>query len=174
MDYKQLLELVVRPACIELGSHSIAAEQLLMGTLAVESRGKYLTQLNHGPARGLFQMEGATHKDIYENYLVYREKYMEVVTGKLTCIEFDVLNDANGDHDSTDKFFKYVENNSLSTNLLYQAVMCRIHYLRVKEPLPPANDIEALGAYWKKHYNTHLGAGTVEKFVESFPSELWD
>jgi hypothetical protein len=32
----------------------------------------------------------------------------------------------------------------------------------------PVGDVDALGAYWKRHYNTRLGRGTVERFVEVF------
>ncbi len=53
-------------------------------------------------------------------------------------------------------------------NLRYAALMCRMHYYRKSEPLPEADDIRALGDYWKKHYNTVKGAGTVDKFVESY------
>jgi len=173
MNYEQILEFIVRPACHELGAHSVAAEQLLMGTMAVESNGEYISQIGSGIARGLFQMEPATHKDIYENYLVYRENYMEVATGLLSCTEFDKMQETNGDSGAMDEFFKYVADNSLRCNLLYQAVMCRIHYLREKSPLPAANDIDAMAAYWKAHYNTPAGAGTVEKFIDAFPGELW-
>ncbi|HEQ3590724.1 TPA: hypothetical protein VGT17_005232 [Vibrio harveyi] len=166
MNYRQLLELVVIPANEELGADSLAAEQLLMGTLAVESKGEYLAQLNDGPARGLFQMEPATHKDIWENYLAYRDTYRRAAISALTVDEENI-------GVGTDEFYACVANGSLTTDLFYQAIMCRIHYLRVKDPLPPANDIKALAAYWKKFYNTPLGAGTEQKFIDSFPGELW-
>ena len=34
-----------------------------------------------------------------------------------------------------------------------------------KEALPEAGDIEGQGQYWKAHYNTPLGKGTVTKYV---------
>lgn len=54
------------------------------------------------------------------------------------------------------------------TNLIYATAMCRVHYRRVPEPLPPAGDLEAQAAYWKAHYNTAAAAdaGTVARFVE--------
>ena len=55
----------------------------------------------------------------------------------------------------------------LETNDLYACAMCRIHYQRVREPLPDADDLEGQAAYWKAHYNTPLGAGTVEHFIEA-------
>ncbi|WCP84205.1 hypothetical protein PQE20_27390 (plasmid) [Vibrio harveyi] len=170
MDYKQLLEHVIKPANNLLGVDSLAAQQLLIGTCAVESNADFIAQIGNGPARGIFQMEPATHKDIWLNYLKYRDVYRETAGDLLSGMEFDYMTHTKG----SDEGFDMIANQSLTSNLLYQAVMCRIHYLRVKEPLPPANDIEALGAYWKKHYNTHLGSGTVKKFIDAFPGYLWE
>lgn len=49
---------------------------------------------------------------------------------------------------------------------MYAAMMCRIHYRRVSEPLPAAGDLPAQAAYWKKWYNTELGAGTEAEYIE--------
>jgi len=46
--------------------------------------------------------------------------------------------------------------------------MCRMHYYRKSEPLPESDDVRALGEYWKKHYNTVKGKGTVDEFVENY------
>lgn len=161
MNFEQLLEYVVKPANHLLGVDSLAAQQLVIGTAAVESGGEYIRQLNNGPARGFFQMEPNTHKDIWINYLAYRDKYREVAESLLSASESYYA-------------FDVIENQSLTSNLLYQAVMCRIHYLRQSEPLPPANDLNALAAYWKQHYNTPAGKGTEQKFIDAFPSGLWD
>jgi hypothetical protein len=56
----------------------------------------------------------------------------------------------------------------LRRNLAYAIVMARVHYLRVPSPLPDATDVPALAAYWKKHYNTHLGSGTVVKAIKKY------
>ena len=58
--------------------------------------------------------------------------------------------------------------NELVVNLQFSTVIARIYYLRFPEPLPDANDIEAMAQYWKKYYNTYLGAGTVEDWVEGY------
>lgn len=53
-----------------IGYYSDEAVDLLMLTAAQESEmGRYLYQLGNGPARGIFQMEPATHRCLYENYL---------------------------------------------------------------------------------------------------------
>jgi hypothetical protein len=51
IDTKQLLELVVRPVLDEIGAGGVAAEQLVMGTIAQESdMGTWLHQRGAGPA----------------------------------------------------------------------------------------------------------------------------
>lgn len=79
MDVKQLTELVIRPTLQKLGLYSAAAEQLVVGTIFVESRAKYLKQIGNGPALSIVEMEPATHDDIWQNYLAYRTELSEKV-----------------------------------------------------------------------------------------------
>jgi hypothetical protein len=50
--------------------------------------------------------------------------------------------------------------------------MCRIKYLRAPDALPSENDIQAMANYWKKYYNTPLGAGTPKEFKEKWPKYI--
>lgn len=143
----QLRELVVRPTLKALGLHSQAAEDLVMGTAAQESRLQYIKQLSDGPALGLWQCEPNTHRDIWRNWLRYRTD----VTERL-CDWCGVDEEPPAE--------------TLMWNLRYGSAICRIHYRRVNEPLPEAGDVEAYAEAWKAHYNTILGAGTAEEFVE--------
>ena len=54
---------------------------------------------------------------------------------------------------------------NLATNLMYGAAVCRLCYYRKPDALPEAGDIEGQAAFWKQHYNTPLGKGTVTKYV---------
>ena len=54
---------------------------------------------------------------------------------------------------------------NLATNLMYGAAVSRLCYYRKSEALPEAGDIEGQGQYWKTHYNTPLGKGTVTKYI---------
>ena len=146
LDKAQFTELVINPALDVLELNSQAARELLLGTAIQESGLRYLKQLGGGPALGLFQMEPATHKDIWDNYLRYR--------GELKA-RIDVL-------------CRLPIEEMLVTNLLYAAAMCRIHYLRAPDPLPEAGDLEGQAAYWKKWYNTAQGAGTVEHYIRNW------
>lgn len=141
---------VIRPALRTLGRDSLAAEQLVLGTGIQESLLIHRQQLGGGPARGLFQMEPATHNDCWENFLAFRPE--------LAAKAKQTLETGQGATAST-----------LQSNDRYAAAMCRVHYLRVAEALPAPNDLGALARYWKQHYNTPLGAGTPEEFRDKWP-----
>ena len=149
MNASQLRYFVVQPALESIGPYSEEAEALLMGTAAQESRLKYVRQLGNGPALGLFQMEPATHDDIWKNYLSYKPELINIV---LNSIEAD----------------RQPKADRMIWDLRYAAIMCRLHYRRVPERLPDKHDIWAQAAYWKKYYNTPLGHGTEEEFVRNY------
>ena len=129
-----------------------------MGTITQESRAQYIKQLGNGPALGLVQMEPATHNDIWEHFLRYKDSLAERI------IHLASVGSLDGSRTPA--------STELITNVAYAVAMCRVHYYRRPEALPDANDIEALGRYWKQHYNTVKGKGTVEEFVENFPREI--
>ena len=68
----QTLALVIRPALEKLSLWSLSAEELVLGTAIVESGLTYLKQHGDGPALGLWQVEPATHDDLYTNFLNFR------------------------------------------------------------------------------------------------------
>ena len=94
-------------------------------------------------------MEEATHDDLWMNYLLYRKA---------------LVNDIE---DITGYNFESANSEALKTDDRYACVMCRVHYLRVPRPLPPAGDARAQAEYWKRWYNTSQGAGTIEHFMEA-------
>lgn len=124
-----------------------AVVNLLLGTAAQESQFRSLAQKG-GPALGLFQMEPRTHDDIFANFLAYRSD-LRARADALACAWPE-------------------KRMQLVTNLAYAAAMARIHYLRAPDPLPRADDPDQLGRYWKTHYNTPDGAGSVAEFVGNY------
>jgi hypothetical protein len=154
INAKQLREYVIRPTLKEMELWSEEAEDLLMGTAAQESHlGTYIHQLGGGPALGIYQMEPNTHNDILNNYLSYREELLEDVEQYCTGVDL---------------------NRDLMCSLHYATAMARVHYLRVPESLPSKSDLSPkeyivqLASYWKSYYNTPLGAGTMEEFMENY------
>jgi hypothetical protein len=53
-------------------------------------------------------------------------------------------------------------------NLKYAIAMIRVHYRRVPDPLPDADDIDVQGAYYKHFYNTPFGAGSALKYIADY------
>jgi len=142
----QLLEFVIRPALQRLGLWSEEAEQLVVGTGIQESGLRHLRQIGGGPGLGIWQMEPKTHADIWDNFLRFRTKLGLNVLGP----------------------YSKPSHARLVWDLAYGCSMCRIHYLRCPEPLPPSGDIEAQANFWKLHYNTPSGAGTPEQYIENW------
>lgn len=151
---EEFLNHIIKPTLALMGREfdSPAAAWLLLGTAAHESHlGQYLKQLN-GPALGVYQMEPTTFDDIWSNYIDYRS-YLEQI-GTALC---------------GDEIFNH---ECVVHNLRAATFMARIHYYRVPEPLPAPYDMDGLAAYWKQHYNTPAGRGTVGQFVNNFPRKL--
>lgn len=153
MDHRQLREHVIRPVLRYLDAYSESAEELLVLTAAHESlMGEYLHQTGGGPAVGIYQMEPATHDDIWASYLAYRhalaERIAETRTGLFQASGQPAL--------------------EMAGNLYYATAMARAHYLRVPETLPGSDDSLGLAGYWKSHYNTTAGAGTVAQALSHY------
>jgi len=143
LNLKQFRDYIVAPTLREIGLYSKSAERLVIGTALTESRLEYVKQIN-GPALGIYQCEPATHKDIVDNFLMYRLPLMK----KLAPFNVD-----------------FADHSQLTYNLKYATAICRIHYLRDPNPLPEQNDILGMAETWKRCYNTHRGKGTVEDFL---------
>ena len=149
MDASQFRVEVVRPVLLHLGLHSAAAENLLVGTALHESGGlRWLRQLGGGPAFGVYQIEPSTHDDIWRNYLRFRPRLNDRVA-RLAANE-------------------PTRPEQLITNLAYATAIARVHYLRVPAPLPDAGDLGGLARYWKRHFNTHKGAGKAAAFIDTY------
>lgn len=153
LNVYQFRSAVLQPTLKNVGLWSESAEMLLLGTALVES-GKmhFLRQLGDGPALGLYQMEPVTHDDIWDNFLSFRKQLRREVLAFLAPIP--------------------EPKEQLITNLAYATVMARVHYLRVPAPLPMSFDIRGLANYWKTHYNTHLGKGDPDKFVNALEAVI--
>ena len=151
----QLRMEIIRPVLKQLEPeipYSIAAENLLMGTCAQESRmGSFVVQVGNGPAQGIFQMEPDTENDIWENYLFYRKELNDKIMYQIGCV--------NNQHPNL---------NEMVGNLYYQVAMARVHYYRVPMAMPEEDNVEQMAHYWKIYYNTPDGKGTIEEFVENY------
>ena len=148
----QLRDVVIRPALQAIGYLSDDAVALLLGTCAQETQlGRYLIQTSIGfkGGIGIYQIESTSYHDVWEscveNSPSMRAKIMIHLgyTGK-------------------------PKPERMASDLALASIMCRLYYLRIKEPIPKEDDIEGLARYWKKYYNTVKGKGTVDQFVGNY------
>jgi len=144
------LRAIIRTACLLIDKWSSEAEELLMGTAAKESHlGTLgLVQIGGGPARGVWQMEPATEYDIWYNYLFYRPDLKKLVTA------------ATGLTGPDPRHLQY--------NPIYGAIMARLHYLRVKHPLPATHEVSIQAEYWDVHYNRNPEKGFPAEYIELY------
>lgn len=143
---KDQLRLLIANTLTQANLYSTDATELLMGTAAQESHlGTYIRQLGNGPARGIFQCEPATERDIWDNFLKYRASVKESIW-MIT------------EHKGWGPWLQW--------DLAYQILIARCHYLRKTGSIP--SDLAGQAGYWKKHYNTYLGAGTVDEYIANY------
>ena len=150
LNPREVLDHIIRPTIGHMGHGGANAENLILGTALVESGLRHLVQIG-GPALGIFQMEPATFRD-HQEWLDARPDWrlseqIEVVTGV----------DPQG-----------AEPDDLIFNLRLACAFARVHYLRRPGALPDSPEGQA--DYWKRHYNTHLGRGTVDHYMRAWNS----
>jgi hypothetical protein len=151
---RELIENILR----KINMYSPEAENLIFGTGLIESNYDYLKQWNNGVARSWWQIEpGMTGAmDTIVNYLDYRKNLLGKCAVAAKVAPF--------------YFRKGVEEEEvrdlLETNISYAIIMCRLKYRRVPKKLPKT--VEERAHYWKKYYNSDLGKGDPEEFIEKY------
>jgi hypothetical protein len=151
MNAQNLKDFIVRPTLEDLNAfipYSLAGEALVLGTAAQESHLSYLHQIGMKEGGcGIYQMERVTY-DSHISWLKQKPDFWRLVQS----FQINYL-------------YGYTQ---MGGNLYYATVMARVHYWRVSEQLPTADDVLGLGRYWKQYYNTLKGGGTVEEFVRNY------
>lgn len=122
-----------------------SATELLLVTSAQESGcGHFLAQ-EGGPALSPWQIEPATHDDLWKNFLAFRS----VLASKVIGLRMPGM---SGD-------------DQLAGNLYYSCALARLIYFRNPMTLPVAGDAQAQWAAYKTVYNTSGGAATQAEFM---------
>ncbi len=143
INSSQLRDLITRTLKEIPHGYSEDAVELLMMIAAHESKlGTYLKQVN-GPALGIFQMEPATHDDVWEN-------------GD-SC----VCNASSIGYDLEDS-------NMLEYDLRYQILMARQKLFMITEPLPSRYNTWAMADYCKKYWNTVYGSAAAFDYFNAY------
>lgn len=136
---------VVMPALATLEQYAAipvtkTAADLLMATAAIESGlGLELVQEAGGPALGVFMIEPPSLHDLL-NLLKPSHKAALAILSTQESPDVQVI-----------------------TNLKYAAAICRLFYWRDPNVLPP-DTVSGLWAYYKRIWNTNLGAATFQSF----------
>jgi len=155
---KSEIRWLIVDVCQQLTGHSHDNEVCLMlGTAAAESGLVFRKQFNDGPARGLWQMEPATGRDVFIHFLAFKHE----LRARLVEMWFEI-------HSSIQSI-PYIEDieHHLECYDDFACAMARIHYLRDPDPIP--DTLQGQAEYWKRVYNTPTGAGTVEHYLS-----MWD
>lgn len=106
--------------------------------------GKFRRQVG-GPARGIFQMEPATRKDIWDNFLKYNTKLKQAVLSMGHGPMSDLENDDG-----------------------YACVMAACLFARFQAKNPVPKDLEGMAAHCKRFYNSMAGKATPEKYLADY------
>jgi hypothetical protein len=146
---EQFRTVVIRPVLNALHLLTPVAEELLVATMAHESKGgSFLVEVN-GPALGIYQMIPKEHDDLWHKFMPYHPetsyRLMQVCNMSTQPIR-----------------------DMLVYNLFYATAMARIFYLACKAALPESSDIDSLWPYYKKWWNTELGKATEEEFKQDY------
>ena len=149
LDIQDFKNLIIVPTLKAVDLYSESAANLLLGTAVQESRLTYLKQKGAGPALGLFQIEPATFNDIYYRYLKRSDKKELLESVQRFTTASNILD-------------------QLISNIPFAVLIARIRYLMVPEAIPAYDDLEGLGAYWKKYFNSPIGKGQPHEFVENY------
>jgi len=143
LDQAQLRNLIVKPPLDFMGLGGLSAENLIIGTGIIESRLTYIKQ-TPGPALSLWQIEPATYNDLRTRSCL---KYPKIVSKMLQFLKMDMLP------------FKA---DYLAGNLYAAVMIARMKYYFDRDPLPAADDFEAMALYYKRIYNTYKGATDIK------------
>ena len=155
MNAQQLHDYIIKPTLQYMGSNYYSKESafLLLCTAAIESNcGEYIKQIN-GPALGVWQMEPATHDDIWKNCdALSKSLFIERINKLgLGC------------------FYHEDEDCDLFLSAAYACAMARLKYSMDPHSLPKLTGVGQVDSrnfydYYKRVYNTELGASTFAKW----------
>lgn len=120
---------------------------LLIGTALIESDLMPRFQKTHGDAIGLFQIEYATFRDLWDRAIKYKHPDLY----KAILREFGGVKNA-----------VYFED--LQKNDVLSAIFARMKYAEFPDKIP--SDIEGRAAYYKKFYNTKYGAAKESVYIQ--------
>ena len=120
------------------------ANVLLIETAGAETNKGTLKDESLGAGMGLTQFDKMPFQDVKDRVR--------------TSDKFKILSDFDIDLD-------LVEWEDLRYNPLLALLFTRLKYKKIPDEIPKSMPLRAM--YWKKHYNTEAGKGTVEHYIKA-------
>ncbi|MFT8326680.1 hypothetical protein [Gluconobacter oxydans] len=154
LNLSQIKRLWIRPALQAIGLGDPAHLNIVTGIGLVESGYVWLEQLNSGPAKGFWQMEPATHDDIWKNSLPAPSR-SRIASGLNRLL--------SGQPHAA---------GLMITLPLYGAAMCATKILLAPEPIPAADDAAGQAQYHKRWYNSPLGSACALANIPDFQAAI--
>ena len=127
--------------CIGHGKYETAKEMIIETAVAETGLGQ-IEDKTVGAGMGLTQFDDKPFQDIRDRSIKLRPKILKELHIDISLVEWD----------------------DLRYNQFLALLFTRLHYWLKGDPIPAR--IEERAKYWKLHYNTKAGKGTVEHYLE--------
>ena len=127
--------------CIGHGKYETAKEMIIETAVAETGLGQ-IEDKTVGAGMGLTQFDDKPFQDIRDRSIKLRPKILKELKIDISLVEWD----------------------DLRYNQFLALLFTRLHYWLKSDPIPAT--IEERANYWKLHYNTKFGKGTVEHYLE--------
>ncbi len=144
MNVSELREQIIGPTLKYLGITSSVAEELLLGTAALESKLNPLCQGDDG--LGIYQITPDQHRQIWDQYLAFKPDLASKVRGLASQHRF--LQDPDKE---------------LSWNLSYATAIAWLIYQREEIVLPKHSEVHQLGQLWLKCFGKNRSSDKSER-----------
>lgn len=127
--------------CIGHGLYGTAKEMIIETAITETGLGQ-IEDKTVGAGMGLTQFDDKPFQDIRDRSIKLRPKILKELKIDISLVEWD----------------------DLRYNQFLSLLFTRLHYWLKGDPIPAT--IEERAKYWKQHYNTVQGKGTVEHYLE--------
>ena len=136
--------------CIGLGKYG-TAKQMIIETAIAETGLGQIEDKTVDAGMGITQFDDKPFQDIRDRSIKLRDKILKELHIDISLVEWDDL-----------RYNQFLA--LLFTRLLYWLAARKVNDKYVSIPIPQT--IEERAEYWKEFYNTKLGKGTVEHYLE--------
>ena len=148
MKPQVLLNYFIKPSLDYLsescrGINGLNSKQMMLAICGQESHcGQYFKQLDNGSAQGPWQVEKLSYNDLRDNFIQYREGLDNILA----------------------KMFTPLMQEPLIQSPMYNCAIARLCLYRYDDPMPALNDKSGMWEFYKKRYNSYLGAATEDEW----------